>query len=50
MGPATLTTVKLVCWTQEEADAQVARLNMLNEPKGCKYHWEMSRALRRASV
>lgn len=40
-------TVKLIAWSQTEADGHVDRLNALNADKGCRYHVETTRALRR---
>lgn len=42
--------VKLVVWSEDAADLEVARLNRLNRSKGCRYQWELSRAKRRESV
>ena len=39
-------TVKLVCWSKEEAERHVVRLNTLNGHKA-RYEWLTSRALRR---
>ena len=44
-------TVKLVTWSEKDAEEQVVRLNGLNAAdKDCCYHWLKSRALRRAPV
>ena len=41
-------TVKLVVWSEQEAEEQVKRLNDMNAAdKDCCYHWLKSRALRR---
>ena len=40
-------TVKLVVWTEEQADSQVTRLNALNGDEQTHYHWIWSGALRR---
>ena len=36
-------TVKKVLWSQEEAEAEVERLNQLNSDKGCRYFWQYTR-------
>ena len=36
-------TVKEVLPTQVEAEAEVERLNKLNEPKGAHYFWQATR-------
>ena len=43
-----LVTVTSAVWTREAAEAEVARLNALNGPKGCEYSWQIAR-LRRPS-
>lgn len=34
---------------EEEADAEVSRLNALNEPKGCFYYWLHARPMKRTT-
>ena len=36
-------TVKEIVWSLEEAEAEVARLNELNDSKGCRYFWQSTR-------
>lgn len=47
LGPAVechdRVTVKEVVWEQEFAEAEVARLNALNERKGQLYFWQTTR-------
>ena len=40
-------TVKIVVWTEEQAEGEVQRLNALNGDAVTHYHWVTSRALRR---
>ena len=41
-------TVKHVVWSQDEAEAEVSRLNELNADKGCQYFCQYTRIDRRA--
>ena len=41
--------VKKVVWTQEVAEAEVARLNQLNQDKGCVYFWQIIRLERKGT-
>ena len=43
---AGIDTVKLVVWTEQEAESQVARLNGLNGDEQTRYHWVIGRRLR----
>jgi hypothetical protein len=36
-------TVKKIVWSEEEALAEVARLNQLNAEKGCEYFYQVTR-------
>jgi hypothetical protein len=36
-------TVTKVVWSEEDAQAEVARLNELNTGNGVKYFWQISR-------
>ncbi|HYU98610.1 MAG TPA: hypothetical protein VE977_07270 [Pyrinomonadaceae bacterium] len=38
-------TVKEIVWSLEEAEAEVARLNELNDSKGCRYFWRSTRLI-----
>jgi hypothetical protein len=38
-------TVKEVVWSIEQAEAEVSRLNKLNESKGCRYFWQTTRLI-----
>jgi len=38
-------TVKEVVWSIEQAEAEVSRLNELNESKGCRYFWQTTRLI-----
>ena len=38
-------TVKEIVWSLEEAEAEVARLNELNDSKGCRYFWQLTRLI-----
>jgi hypothetical protein len=38
-------TVKDVVWSIEQAEAEVSRLNELNESKGCRYFWQTTRLI-----
>jgi hypothetical protein len=40
-------TVKRVVWSQDEAAAEVARLNEVNADKDCRYFWQYTRVDRR---
>lgn len=40
-------TVKRVVWSEEVAQAEVERLNSLNQHKGCRYFWQHTRVDRR---
>jgi hypothetical protein len=40
-------TVKRVMWSEEEAVAEVARLNEVNADKNCRYFWQYTRVDRR---
>jgi hypothetical protein len=42
-SPDVLVTVKEVVRSQELAEAEVSRLNSLNEEKGVRYWWQMTR-------
>ena len=42
-------TVKEVVATVEEAQAEVARLNALNEEIGCRYFWQSTHVFREGS-
>ena len=44
-----LVVVKKVVWTQEVAEAEVARLNHLNQDKGCVYFWQITRLERKGT-
>lgn len=37
-------TVKVVVWSESDAEDSIIRLNKLNKAKGCSYRWERSRA------
>lgn len=39
--------IKMLVWTQETAEAEVKRLNDLNEAKGSFYFWRRARLARR---
>ena len=39
--------IKMLVWTQETAEAEVKRLNDLNEAKGSFYFWRLARLARR---
>ncbi len=41
--PEVLVTVKEIVRSRKLAEAEVARLNALNEGKGCRYWWEQTR-------
>ena len=36
-------TIKRIVWNLELAEAEVDRLNKLNEEKGCHYFWQYTR-------
>jgi hypothetical protein len=36
-------TVKRVMWSEDEAVAEVARLNEVNADKNCRYFWQYTR-------
>lgn len=38
-------TVKEVVWSIEQAEAEVSRLNELNESKRCRYFWQTTRLM-----
>lgn len=38
-------TVKEVVWSIEKAEAEVSRLNELNESKRCRYFWQTTRLI-----
>jgi hypothetical protein len=40
-------TVKRVVWSEDEADAEVARLNEVNADKNCRYFWQYTRVVRK---
>jgi hypothetical protein len=40
-------TVKRVVWSEDEAAAEVARLNEINANKNCRYFWQYTRVERR---
>jgi hypothetical protein len=40
-------TVKRVMWSEDEAVAEVARLNEVNADKNCPYFWQYTRVDRR---
>jgi hypothetical protein len=42
------TTVKMVVWTEEEAEREVERLNAVNAGKDCLYYWQPTRVKRRS--
>jgi hypothetical protein len=41
-GPVEI-TIKEIVMSEEEARAEVNRLNDLNVPKGCRYYWQQTR-------
>jgi hypothetical protein len=41
-------TVKRVVWSEDEAAAEVARLNEVNAGKNCRYFWQYTRVDQRA--
>lgn len=36
-------TATCAFWSKEEAEAEVDRLNRINQDKGCVYFWEVAR-------
>lgn len=42
-------TVKQIVWSQEAAEQEVERLNVLNRPKGAGYFWQVTRLERRVA-
>lgn len=38
-------TIKEIVWSIEEAESEVARLNELNQSKGCRYFWQHTRLI-----
>jgi hypothetical protein len=40
-------TVKRVVWSEDEASAEVARLNKVKASKNCRYFWQYTRVDRR---
>lgn len=38
-----LVIIKKIVWTQIKAEAEVIRLNKLNNNKGCIYFWQLTR-------
>ena len=38
-------SVKEVVWSIEQAEAEVSRLNELNESKRCRYFWQTTRLI-----
>ena len=47
VSPEHKITVKRIVWSQEVAEAEVERLNSLNQEKGCRYFWQYTRVDRR---
>jgi len=45
-GPVDI-TIKEIVLTEDEARAEVERLNALNAPKGCRYYWQQTRLFSR---
>jgi len=41
-GPVEI-TIKEIVLSEDEARAEVERLNALNAPKGCRYYWQQTR-------
>ncbi|HEY8237206.1 MAG TPA: hypothetical protein VIF85_11235 [Gaiellaceae bacterium] len=41
-------TVKRIVWSEDEAVAEVARLDEINIDKNCRYFWQYTRVDRRA--
>ncbi len=41
--------VKRVVWSEDEAAAEIARLNEVNADKNCRYFWQYTRVDRRGS-
>jgi hypothetical protein len=41
-------TVKRIMWTEDEAAAEVERLNQVNATKNCRYLWQYTRVDRRS--
>ena len=41
-GPVDI-TIKEIVLSEDEARAEVERLNALNAPKGCRYYWQQTR-------
>jgi hypothetical protein len=37
-------TVTRIVWDEDVAEAEVSRLNELNDDKGCRYFWQATRA------
>jgi len=48
--PEVKITVKAIVWSQEQAEAEVQRLNALNAAKGCHYWWQSTRLFPRDQV
>ena len=48
--PEALVTVKEIVHSQEQAEAEVARLNALTEGKGIRYWWQATRLLAEPSA
>jgi hypothetical protein len=45
-GPVEI-TIKEIVLSEDEARAEVERLNALNAPKGCRYYWQQTRLFAR---
>jgi hypothetical protein len=45
-GPVEI-TIKEIVMSEDEARAEVERLNALNAPKGCRYYWQQTRLFSR---